>query len=402
MKFKIILSVIFFFAAEGIVYPQQIIGTFPELNGGLEGEVEGSLVGVGSIDTVQSYWTTQFFDRGEVFLTGGRSGPSYVRFTQDNNDGSSVARLHTPTTVFQPNTSYVIQFFYQGDIDDLPTSRIRGGLSWTMQIDPVYGSNDLNQNTGSEWNKYTRVITTGSFPSDIGVGVIRIENNGTYNIDDFVIYKSTEFDNVPPPNIEENSVVTIRIGNDVSVSWAEPADMSDVAGYLVLRTEGPRNIGTDVPVQNGIYSVSNTIGGGLVRYIGTETSFVDVNVFEKELDYKYYIWSVDKAFNYSESPALPVSMDEVNVVNSSHLSQNYPNPFNPTTKIEFSVNRENKTSLIVYDVLGNKIEELFNSNAESGKLYEVLFNASSYASGMYYYKLTSGSYSEIKKMILVK
>lgn len=83
------------------------------------------------------------------------------------------------------------------------------------------------------------------------------------------------------------------------------------------------------------------------------------------------------------------------------LSQNYPNPFNPETKIKFAVPKSGFVNISVYDILGRKIESLVNENLNPGT-YEVNWNATEYPSGIYYYKLTAGEYSETRKMILLK
>ncbi len=83
------------------------------------------------------------------------------------------------------------------------------------------------------------------------------------------------------------------------------------------------------------------------------------------------------------------------------LSQNYPNPFNPSTTIEYSVQNAGKVELKVYDILGREVQTLVNDVQNPGS-YSVLFNASNLSSGVYFYKLVSGGYTDIKKMILVK
>ncbi len=83
------------------------------------------------------------------------------------------------------------------------------------------------------------------------------------------------------------------------------------------------------------------------------------------------------------------------------LSQNYPNPFNPVTTIEFSIPKQGYVNLKVYDILGKEIKTLVNNNLQTGK-YSINFDASNLPSGMYFYKLTAGSYSSVKKMTLIK
>jgi len=91
------------------------------------------------------------------------------------------------------------------------------------------------------------------------------------------------------------------------------------------------------------------------------------------------------------------------------LKQNYPNPFNPSTKIRFTipsviaseVKQSQFVSLKVYDVLGNEVTTLVNEDKPAGN-YEVNFDARGLTSGIYFYKLSAGSFSQTKKMLLIK
>ncbi|MBZ0181041.1 MAG: T9SS type A sorting domain-containing protein [Melioribacteraceae bacterium] len=98
---------------------------------------------------------------------------------------------------------------------------------------------------------------------------------------------------------------------------------------------------------------------------------------------------------------LVTSIDDNFALNSFELFQNYPNPFNPTTIIEYTVPSNEYVSLNVYDILGNEIAVLVNEQKSQGN-YQIEFNAENLPSGTYFYKLTSGSYTEIKKMMLIK
>jgi len=83
------------------------------------------------------------------------------------------------------------------------------------------------------------------------------------------------------------------------------------------------------------------------------------------------------------------------------LSQNYPNPFNPSTKIKFNIARTGFTSLKVFDLTGRNLTELVSKTLQPGT-YEVDFNAIGLSSGIYFYKLTSGNFTETKKLSIVK
>lgn len=83
------------------------------------------------------------------------------------------------------------------------------------------------------------------------------------------------------------------------------------------------------------------------------------------------------------------------------LSQNYPNPFNPSTKIKFQIPNAEFAQLKVFDLLGRVIESLVNENLAKGS-FEVQWDASAYPSGIYFYSLSAGVYTETRKMILLK
>ena len=83
------------------------------------------------------------------------------------------------------------------------------------------------------------------------------------------------------------------------------------------------------------------------------------------------------------------------------LSQNYPNPFNPSTKIKYSIANGSQVEIVIFDILGKEITKIVNEYKNAGS-YEVSFNASEIPSGIYYYRLKAGSYSSIKKLVVLK
>ncbi len=96
-----------------------------------------------------------------------------------------------------------------------------------------------------------------------------------------------------------------------------------------------------------------------------------------------------------------VASDHIGLPVEYSLSQNYPNPFNPGTTIEFTVPNASDVSLVVYDVLGRQILSLAHGTYQPGT-YRINMDASQLATGIYYYRLTSGSFTSIKKMLLLK
>lgn len=102
---------------------------------------------------------------------------------------------------------------------------------------------------------------------------------------------------------------------------------------------------------------------------------------------------------YTQSPYIIVNRNGIPTEFS--LSQNYPNPFNPVTKISFSIPDNSYTRLTVYDISGKLAAELVNGVLEAGS-YNIDFNASQLASGTYFYRIDAGSFTDVKKMILIK
>lgn len=93
--------------------------------------------------------------------------------------------------------------------------------------------------------------------------------------------------------------------------------------------------------------------------------------------------------------------DEYEIPLEYYLYQNYPNPFNPETKIKYSIAASGKVILKIYDILGREVSTLVNEEKALGS-YEVKYDARDLSSGIYFFRLTSGSFVETKKMVLLK
>jgi hypothetical protein len=96
-----------------------------------------------------------------------------------------------------------------------------------------------------------------------------------------------------------------------------------------------------------------------------------------------------------------VSNEPNNAPQNFSLSQNYPNPFNPNTVITYSIPAASNVKLIVYNALGQTVKILENGFKHAGK-YSINLNAEKLSSGVYFYSLEAGQFSQTKKMILIK
>ena len=114
----------------------------------------------------------------------------------------------------------------------------------------------------------------------------------------------------------------------------------------------------------------------------------------------------DRPFTPSGAMGVATDIDELTddkkqIPNDFALHQNYPNPFNPATKIEFAIPRTEFVILNIFNILGKKVETLVSKQLSAGN-YSVTWDAADISSGIYFYKIEAGSFSETKKMTLVK
>lgn len=121
------------------------------------------------------------------------------------------------------------------------------------------------------------------------------------------------------------------------------------------------------------------------------------------------IYDVNEPSRYTDADfwivATTTNIQQISTtVEGYKLTQNFPNPFNPSTQINFSIPKNEKVNLKVYDMLGNEVASLLNNETLSAGSYNYDFNAGSFnlTSGVYFYKLSTSEFTDIKKMMLIK
>ncbi len=176
--------------------------------------------------------------------------------------------------------------------------------------------------------------------------------------------------------------------------------------------------------EEGIITKDSVVVNWLEGNIDIEPLFVGGNPFDYNLTDSspcinagtpFLVWEGDTLINLDpseyigEAPDMGalesdvlISMDGEDIFPTKFsLGQNYPNPFNPVTNIEFSIPTKSHVSLIIYNVLGEEVKTLVSGERNAGK-YNLKFDASSLSSGVYIYRIKSGSFSNSKKLVLVK
>ncbi len=160
----------------------------------------------------------------------------------------------------------------------------------------------------------------------------------------------------------------------------------------------------ELSIDNGLLRTTiaeSTLSDGLYEWLvqAPHTSW-DCRIHITDLADSTIADSSDETFVIDIFPSVDDSVDSA-IPNKFYLSQNFPNPFNPGTVIQYTVGNRQYASLKVYDVLGNEVAVLVDEVKEAGT-YEVEFDATGLPSGVYFYRLTAGSFSSTKKLILLR
>jgi hypothetical protein len=159
-------------------------------------------------------------------------------------------------------------------------------------------------------------------------------------------------------------------------------------GIMIIRTYENGVVQWTRVVDAQINSVRQTTDGG---FIAVGKTFVSANQDNEDL------W----LFGLGPENATPVKDDYTALPKEHVLFQNYPNPFNPTTIISWQSAVSSWQTLKIYDVLGNEIATIVDEYKPAG-VYEVIFDAGKFSSGVYFYQLRTENFTETKKLILTK
>lgn len=393
-------------------HSQQVIGEFPTMNGGVEGQVAETT----TLPTISSSGTTSYTDwsigsssnagtKEIVVGATARSGDSFL--AQSLAAAKDNSRTQAPTNpasnYLLSGADYVIQFFYRAAVN--PGTYVAGAIYLNGTADgTTWPSTTGDGFVANTWMKYAETKTTkggvtiadpaGKGPGNYACVRLGGEKDGmlaTVDVDDFVVYAGSVIDVIAPAMASDATAV--RVGQDVTVKWTASADV-DGGGYVVVRYATDANADND-PNQNGIYIVDSVIKNGTgalegtVVYIGTATEAIITN--PDASDYTYKIYTVDKAFNYSDevtvksSAALGVAKNEISGLKV------YPNPVT-NGKVFINSAKSGVITATVFDILG---KQLIQDEVANGFL-----NVSSLSQGVYLIKISEGTATSTRKLVI--
>lgn len=253
------------------------------------------------------------------------------------------------------------------------------GSSWSSEdtigsgyISPrIYSvSNDLFVVWGRDWpvqNQYVQYRQYDAAPlTPVGLSI-------SVNVSDETVLNWS-------PNLEPD----VKSGGKYKIYRAETSGEEPTTFELVATINAYNG---DTPITSWIDYES---GKSRTRKLFYKISARDIGMNESPLS--AYVWRYGK---------IPKESTGEYISYNYKLFENYPNPFNPSTKISYSIKEDGFVTLRVYDILGVEITTLVNEQKTAGS-YEADFNAANLPSGMYIYKLQSGSFTDVKKMLLTK
>ncbi len=196
-----------------------------------------------------------------------------------------------------------------------------------------------------------------------------------------------------PLPVELISFDAVILNNQVTLTWKTATEINSYK-FEIERAKTQNNKQLTKPIYETIGFIQAAGNSQTVR----EYSFTDCSVSTGSYIYRLKQIDIDGNFEYSNS----INVENNSLPTTFNLFQNYPNPFNPSTTLQFSLPEKAHVSLIIYDILGNKILTIVDDNFEVGT-HKKLFNGKNLASGNYVYHLTaqtvSGSTYNIAKMM---
>jgi photosystem II stability/assembly factor-like uncharacterized protein len=385
----------------------------------------------GLTDTIGAIVQIFFINKNVGWAVTTRGG---ITNTTDGGD-NWVAQLNVPTGIF--SSVYFIDSLYGWAtiFNRRPYKTTDGGQNWIEQTNlNLWHTSDVyftNVDTGWIINTTSGRVLYKTTDSGIGWFVVP-EVLGAYKFHFFPDPHHWLINGTQRYITEDGGNTWINITNDVPTEFTSFGAVTDKFGYaagetgLILRYDDTTYIPVELvsfsgKIESNIVilewitaSELNNYGFeiqrlndnnhwekvGFVPGKGTSSEYNSYNYEDSHInnDKNYYrLKQIDFNGTFEYSNTLEVTIP----LSSFYLYQNFPNPFNPVTTIKYDLPNAGNVELVVYDILGRKVKELVNQTQQPGR-YDIQFDASTLASGVYIYQLSTKDFVNSKKMILLK
>jgi hypothetical protein len=262
--------------------------------------------------------------------------------------------------------------------------------------DPIIDGSDVwAWADNGNFNRYTRTDYTGTYRMGFSASELPIANLTLGSGDQWdTSFVSSQY-----------TFSQINSGDHLTHDLYRYKTNSTIEGQVTFDNNPPNT-------QINLFASNPDTGG--VQTLSDMNGYFIFHVSDKIYNYNINLNYMLQGYNYNTVVAHPgdknvivnlsstgISDNESSQPTDYSLSQNYPNPFNPSTAISYSLPISGHITLKVFNILGNEVTTLVNEDKAAGK-YNIKFEASNLPSGIYFYKIQTGSFSETKKMILLK
>lgn len=294
--------------------------------------------------------------------------------------------------------NFVSDFYYEGDATTAASEIVGIAVDALDQIVNVYFNTVYMNNSATATNPiygirvYDDAGQQANIKNNIVVNVVNQDNAYAMYVDPIVnnALKTSDYNDLFVSGANANVGYYNSVKQKTLANWRTATGKD--ANSININPANPFGGQGQLTSVTNLHWVSKPAGS----FAGTPITGITTDI---DGDTR----STTKPYMGADEGSIPLSIErDLNAMPTEFtLMQNYPNPFNPSTTIKFNLAKEGMTSLIVYDILGKEVATLVNQHLSAGA-YTVKFNAYNFASGIYLYRITAGSFSETKQMILTK
>lgn len=298
--------------------------------------------------------------------------PNSTNFQIGINARTTAANTVWYTTDLSLNLTYLVVVKYEfvtGTGNDVASLFINPSITGAEPSPTVTHTNT----GGTDLTSIGRVALRQSLSSGNGMGTIEIDE----------IRVATSWSDAPLP-VELSSFSASVISNGVKLSWRTETETNNY-GFEILRS-----------AQNDNWEKIGFVEGYGNSNSPKDYTFTDASVSSGT--YSYRLKQIDNDGTFSYSKIIEV---DLGAPDKYELAQNFPNPFNPNTSIRFTLPETGNVKLTVFNLLGQEVATLVNGVKEAGT-HIINFDAEGLNSGVYIYRIESGSFNEVRKMTLIK
>lgn len=356
---------------------------------GIVGSVSGTDLSFGTPNTFNSSKTSnlscQYLDATHFVV-------SYTDVNAGN--GTSIIGTVSGSTISKFGSKYI---FKSGPASSISCARLDATHFLIAYYSLTEGKSIVGSITNSDQMSFATENSYSLNPS--GISATSLSNNSG-NIKVLIAYgdgnnsyygtaKIGEVTNVALPVELVSFEGALTDSSTIHLTWQTSTEVNNYGFEIERQKSADRNQNTDWESIGFVPGAGNSNSQ-------KEYQFIDNEILNGTIKYRLKQIDIDGDFTYSNE----IEISNLQPIKFA-LYQNYPNPFNPSTTIKFSLPAQSRVNLEIYNILGERVATLLNKEMESG-FHQLEWNASNISSGIYFYKINTGKFSAVKKLMLLK